>query len=72
LQCAHEVRPGKRKRIVEVSRKLGRAYDFLVESRPESGNTPVVFRVREDNDKNHRTQNEVLPIEGNEVRQEES
>jgi hypothetical protein len=39
---------------MEDLRKLGRAYGFLVEYRPESVATPVVFRVRDD-DKSHRT-----------------
>ena len=46
----------KCKRRIEDTRELGRAYDFLVESRLESVKTPAVFRVREDGDKNHRTQ----------------
>ena len=41
---------------MEVSRELGRSYDFLVEYRKESVNTPAIFRVRGDGDKNHRTQ----------------
>jgi hypothetical protein len=40
---------------MEDSRELGRSYDFLVEYRKESVNTPAVFCVREDGIKNHRT-----------------
>jgi len=41
---------------MEVSRELGSPFGFLVEYRWESVNTPVVFRVRENDDKKHRTQ----------------
>jgi hypothetical protein len=35
----------KSEQTIEGSRELGRTYDFLVEYRKESVNTPVVFRV---------------------------
>ena len=56
---------------MEVSRELGSPYDFLVEHRRESVNTPAVFRVRENGDKDKSYTNEVSPIEGNEVRRDE-
>ena len=50
--------PGSREQgeqTIEVSRELERSRHFHVEYRKESVNTPVVFRVREDDIENHRT-----------------